>query len=69
MILQTDLVIAVRVITVVCENDTQEDVRERLYQQMVAAEVDLHDSIHLVRTDVVDHSAGGSSLTTTVVQE
>ena len=69
MITQTDIVIAVRVITTVREDETPEDVRERLHEQVTETAINLEDSIQQVRTDVVDRTTGGESVTTTVVLE
>ena len=70
MILQTDLVIAVRVITTARPGETLDDVLARMQETAEVRHSRLTSDIELnTRVDTVDHSAGGVSVTTTVVQE
>lgn len=69
MILQTDLVIAVRVITTVRPGETLEQVNDRLQTITQDTFERMSMTAEGARCSVVDHSAGGVSSTTTVVQE
>ncbi len=69
MILQTDLVIAVRVITVLTSDETPNGVNERLKADAQNIHEHFARGLETHRCDKVDQSAGGMSATTTVVQE